>query len=366
MAIYISEKLKQFRKSRDLTQEQIADIFHVSPQAVSRWETGVSFPDIETLPSIAEFFKVTVDDLLGVDVIRNQEKIDEVLTLLKEKHKKGLTDDAIEICRNALKEFPNNYKLLAELAHFLSDKAAATDDDKTKRECQQEAVTINERILETCTDDEIRWEVIQGLALGYSNLGENEKAKETANKLPPFGISRESIHAIICDGEEGLKIRTKIMMWQADSLAFDLAMIGYGNTIKDTQSNIQLVKKAISILEILYENGDYGFYNVRLSDYYGYLARHYMTLKEFDNALDCIEKSANYAIACDTLPEDFIYTSIAVKGSDLGEGTKNYDYNEAYRKLNNLFSIDMFNPIREHERFKAVITELEKYAKKSV
>ena len=65
MAIYLSEKLKQFRKSRDLTQEQIADIFHVSPQAVSRWETGVSFPDIEMLPSIAEFFKVTVDDLLG-------------------------------------------------------------------------------------------------------------------------------------------------------------------------------------------------------------------------------------------------------------------------------------------------------------
>ena len=81
MAIYLSEKLKQFRKSRDLTQEQIADIFHVSPQAVSRWETGISFPDIEMLPSIAEFFKVTVDDLLGVDVIRNQERIDEILNL---------------------------------------------------------------------------------------------------------------------------------------------------------------------------------------------------------------------------------------------------------------------------------------------
>ena len=106
MAIYLSEKFKQFRKSRDLTQEQIADIFHVSPQAVSRWETGASLPDIEMLPNIAEFFKVTVDDLLGVDVIRNQERIDEILKILKEKHHKGLTNEGIEICRNAIKEFP--------------------------------------------------------------------------------------------------------------------------------------------------------------------------------------------------------------------------------------------------------------------
>ena len=39
MAIYFSEKFKNLRKSRELTQEEIANIFHVSPQAVSRWET---------------------------------------------------------------------------------------------------------------------------------------------------------------------------------------------------------------------------------------------------------------------------------------------------------------------------------------
>jgi len=73
MAIHFSLKFKNLRKSRDLTQEQVADIFHVSPQAVSRWETGASYPDIESLPSIAEFFKITVDDLLGVDVIKNHQ-----------------------------------------------------------------------------------------------------------------------------------------------------------------------------------------------------------------------------------------------------------------------------------------------------
>jgi len=68
MAIYFSEKFKNLRKSRSLTQEQIADILHVSPQTVSRWETGATSPDIELLPLLSDLFSVTVDDLLGIDI----------------------------------------------------------------------------------------------------------------------------------------------------------------------------------------------------------------------------------------------------------------------------------------------------------
>jgi len=154
-------------------------------------------------------------------------------------------------------------------------------------------------------------------------------------------------------------------MWQADSLAFELAMLGYGNTLKDIDNNIQLIKKAISIFEIIFENGDYGFYNIRLGNCYAYLARHYMNLKEYDSALNCIEKSANHAIAYDTLPKNFIYSSIAVKDYvDLDESVKNYSYNDTYKLLHEEFSTNIFDPIREHDRFKAVIAELEQYAKK--
>ena len=75
MAIYFIEKFKNLRKSRNLTQEQIADIFHVSPQAVSRWETGITYPDIELLPALADFFSVTVDDLFGIDINKKEERV---------------------------------------------------------------------------------------------------------------------------------------------------------------------------------------------------------------------------------------------------------------------------------------------------
>ncbi len=65
--IAIRERIKVLRKSRDPTQEQIADYFGVSPQAVSRWECGTACPDISTLPQLAELFPITVDELLGAD-----------------------------------------------------------------------------------------------------------------------------------------------------------------------------------------------------------------------------------------------------------------------------------------------------------
>jgi transcriptional regulator with XRE-family HTH domain len=58
-----SENLRRLRQSKGYTQEQVADYLGVSPQSISRWECGSTFPDILLLPTIAEFYCTTVDDL---------------------------------------------------------------------------------------------------------------------------------------------------------------------------------------------------------------------------------------------------------------------------------------------------------------
>lgn len=63
----LGEKLKELRKEHNLSQQQFADLLHVSRQAVSRWETKKAEPDIETLKKISQIFKVTVDHLIGND-----------------------------------------------------------------------------------------------------------------------------------------------------------------------------------------------------------------------------------------------------------------------------------------------------------
>lgn len=65
MNIIIGKKICELRKKKELTQENLASEMGVSIAAVSKWETGCSIPDIGMLWSLADFFDVSTDELLG-------------------------------------------------------------------------------------------------------------------------------------------------------------------------------------------------------------------------------------------------------------------------------------------------------------
>jgi transcriptional regulator with XRE-family HTH domain len=73
-----NEKLQELRKQKCLTQEELAEVLFVSRTAVSKWESGRGYPNIDSLKAISEFFGVTVDELLSGD---------ELLTLSEEDNK---------------------------------------------------------------------------------------------------------------------------------------------------------------------------------------------------------------------------------------------------------------------------------------
>lgn len=60
-----NEKLQSLRKSKGLTQEELADILYVSRTAISKWESGRGYPSIDSLKDISKFFSVSMDDLLS-------------------------------------------------------------------------------------------------------------------------------------------------------------------------------------------------------------------------------------------------------------------------------------------------------------
>lgn len=59
--------LKSFREQKGVSQKKLADIFGVTQQAVAKWENGKAEPDTETLKKLAEYFKVSLDELLGLE-----------------------------------------------------------------------------------------------------------------------------------------------------------------------------------------------------------------------------------------------------------------------------------------------------------
>ena len=63
------EKLQELRKNRGLTQEELAEAIFVSRTAVSKWESGRGYPNIDSLKELSAFFSVTIDDLLSSDTL---------------------------------------------------------------------------------------------------------------------------------------------------------------------------------------------------------------------------------------------------------------------------------------------------------
>ena len=64
-----NEKLQELRKRKGLTQEELAELLYVSRTAISKWESGRGFPNIESLKAISKFFSVSLDELLSGEEI---------------------------------------------------------------------------------------------------------------------------------------------------------------------------------------------------------------------------------------------------------------------------------------------------------
>lgn len=92
----ISEKILTLRKSRDLTQEQLAESLNVSRQSVSKWESGQAMPELDKIVALSGFFDVTTDYLLQpseVDVLSVKtellEKQQQLLMMREEKRSRA-------------------------------------------------------------------------------------------------------------------------------------------------------------------------------------------------------------------------------------------------------------------------------------
>ena len=82
-----NEKLQELRKQKGITQEELAESLYVSRTAISKWESGRGYPNIDSLKIIARFFGVTIDELLSGDELLT---IAEEDTKQKEKHLRDL------------------------------------------------------------------------------------------------------------------------------------------------------------------------------------------------------------------------------------------------------------------------------------
>lgn len=360
MKLYIGENLKRQRKEKDLTQEQLADILGVSFQSVSKWERGEGYPDMELLPVIAEYFGITVDELMGMKEICSKTQADKILEAVHENSVNGRIEENLEILENAIKRFPNNYQLLEQYA---VDLTFARSEGETERQNNLKAAALSERILSECSDPAIRSRVQSNLCTYYERSGQTDKALDTVGKLPSMWCSAEIKRIEFLKGEE--------LTAYAQSLTMQLAQMFYVTLLHLADPNaenvpdmtraerIRILQKAAAVYDIVFDEGDHNYYFADISHIHFFISRLAALDGDRELALSSIEKAAGYAAAADDLPDKKPYTSLLVNKLQYNRNNTVKNFTFTYREeLSEKLGSDIYDPIRNDPRFRAVTEAL--------
>lgn len=363
MKLSIGENIKLFRKAKDITQEQLAEMLNVSSQSVSRWELGICYPDMELLPMLAEIFEITVDKLLGVDNIAEKKKVDEYLNRFQVAINQGKIDECISIAREGVAEYPNNYALLNKLMYALFVSGDDTGNISNWKENMEnydaEITSLGERIMKYCPDQNIRLEAISRLAFNHCEQGRKEIGKQIYEMLPPMILCRENQMWWSLEEDEKTSFLQKQIKKSYDMLYDFISLLATCGKLSPTNS-LSVINKAEELTNLITDEKQYNI------DSWGNSRIHYDKAKLYSkigckkSVYEQLELAARKAIDFDNRPETEEYNSLL-----LGNVTeKRIDFETAdTRPLTKIMrdkwlSDNAFDSIRNTPEFEKIISML--------
>ena len=364
MEIEFDKKLKELRNAKDVTQEQLSAHLKISPQAVSKWERGEGYPDITLLPRIAAYFGITVDELLGTDRVRINEKIDAWKNESNVYRNKGDLKSEVELWKNAYSEYPQELEVMGEYLHSLY-RAFDTDfaQSESSHEICELIINLGEGILSKATDSHDRGHALQILSFTYSELGNTEKALEYADMQGDFWNCREMTRSSVSKGEANLIERQRFILDLVDALALTVPDNEDSYTVSE---RIEMVKYILNLYQGIFVDGDFGWMFVRMRQYCRELSELYAETGDRDNCLKYLSDAAYYAKMHGELKNSKqpYHTSPLVNKLVYyvpNGGSKNYTCNEAALVLRAL-EYKVYDPYRDDPEFIRIKNELETIA----
>ena len=324
MTIYLGENIRRLRCERELTQERLAEFLGVTFQSVSNWERGESYPDITMLPEIAGFFKVTIDELMGIGTV---EKEKELIEKLKEYD--NLTDSKRmqEIVKELKEKYPNDFRVqirqLACLVRFSENNA----------EIYSEVHSIYNRIQNNCTDDRIRIKSKRALIEYYRGMAENkdspisfEDCLRIIAEMPDMRDSREMFCFYGKETTENIKLIRQTLEEQFLLLHTVYShYLFYYEGFSDV-SMLAAFKAELDFLNCIYDDGNYGKMWRTVIYIYGNLGVSSFKTGEMKTALEYFGKMCDLAIKFDNMDRITTMHSVMFEGNKFDKYTLGSSY----------------------------------------
>ncbi len=373
--IKIGEKIRLLRRKNDVTQDKLAEYLGVTPQAVSRWESGVCYPDMNALPAIADYFSVSMDELLCYNAAAKNAKVREYIEEVEHLLDLERIPDALELLRQAMAEIPSDFSLQLESAEVLSLYAGLVAEQGHGERAEAaihaaltEAVSLCRHILDDCTDDRLRDETKKTLCNIYAHqLGDVDRAREIAEQLHSFAVSEEIITATMLTGEVAFAQAQKNLILFADNIWWHLYNLACVPDIAGDRytlaEKIALLEKGISLFAVIFDDAPL-FYGDRLANSYRQLAMLHLQAGDTAAALDAFERMADAAITFDHRPAEATYTSVAINRVPYARANdpEARGISKCARLLKGSFAQRTWAPLRTDERFKAAVQRMKECA----
>ena len=201
MNIQIGKVIRDLRIAARITQEELSGHLGVSIQAISRWENGACYPDLEMVTTLAAFFDVSADRLLCIEKNDTKENEERYAQLWTSATKKADHTRALAIANDALKIMPTNYRIMLLKTQSLIVIAGIHEENGDKEQMIRylsQSEDVLRLIISKCNKTDIRFDAIMwliGLLQSISLLGSDRRAEmlELVNECPAVNRSKNSV-----------------------------------------------------------------------------------------------------------------------------------------------------------------------------
>ena len=368
----IGTKIKQLRRERGITQEQLAEYLGITPRAVSQWECERTSPDISQLPLLANYFDVSADYLLGIDKARDEAETTAFLDEYNRLNNLGRSIDVFELTASIYKRYPNDFRVIEKYVWQLYQYPHYTEKPFGYVVHKEELYRLCQRIMDECTIDQLRYSAIGILSTLYQNDKLYEKAVEYCEKFPNtyYETRDEALESfyLASDTQKYTEYVKRNITAFTEYLAIKLQKYAY-NVCRSYDSGsdekLMVFEKAISLIKLIYEDGDYGFCHYILGELYISAANQYAMKQDYTKAAEYLDIGLGHARRYDELPEQVQHTSLAVRGYIFKKSNVNsgFEENDVRRELGYLATYGCYDGVRDEDWYRALIAKYEPYAK---
>ncbi len=306
----IGERIKQLRKKNDLTQEKVADYLCVSYQAVSKWECGLSSPDIGLIVPLAKLLNVTTDELLGVVAEDKDTRYKELENSYDETFKDGNIDKRISLAEAAVKEYPGDMKWLNRYAWDIWCRAIGENlvDDEFEQE-REKAIKLFDVVIENTADDEIKVNAITGIVQCLCGKGRKDEAGKYVELFPDTKVSptqKDELLGMCLEGDDQVKHKQRCLDGYLDAL---LRMLLWSGVAK----NKYTCSAAEEIIKAMIPDGNYCNYHHEMAHIQFRKAEIEAKNGNSDDAIQLLKKAVFHAREYDLLdsisPGEYAFTA---------------------------------------------------------